>query len=133
MQNPQTIPLMKPKSSSTILVVEDDAAIRHFMFDYFSEYYTVVSAVHGADALEKLRLMTELPCIVFLDLMMPIMNGWQFLDVIHNENLLPGVRIVVMTAAAKSEVPHNVSFVEKPMDLLAIEKFCEASCQVKFD
>ena len=63
---------------ATILLVEDEPAIREVMEAVLqAEGYGVVSAGNGADALDVLRDGLR-PGMIILDLMMPVMDGWQF-------------------------------------------------------
>jgi CheY-like chemotaxis protein len=80
-----------------LLVIDDDATIRE-MLDLMlaSEGFSVVSAPHGAAAL---ALLDEFrPHVVLLDMKMPVMDGWQFLEQYCRR---PGHRapVVVLTAA----------------------------------
>ena len=69
---PPTLP------ASVILLVEDEASIREVMEEVLrAEGYGVVCADNGADALATLRGGLR-PCMIILDLMMPVMDGWQF-------------------------------------------------------
>jgi CheY-like chemotaxis protein len=70
--SPPTLP------AGVILLVEDEASIREVMEAVLrAEGYGVVCADNGAVALETLRSGLR-PCIIILDLMMPVMDGWQF-------------------------------------------------------
>jgi CheY-like chemotaxis protein len=72
--NPST-PALPP---AVILLVEDEPAIREVIEAVLeSEGYRVVSTVNGADALDVLRGGLR-PCMIILDLMMPVMDGWEF-------------------------------------------------------
>lgn len=122
---------MAEERTSTILVVEDDPDIRSSFVQFFEPDYDVVTAENGQIALDKVRQMLTKPCIVFLDLMMPVMNGWDFLKAVEHEGLLPGVEIVLITAAQASKVPKNITFLPKPFSLYSIEDFCKASCTIK--
>ena len=63
-----------------ILVVEDDPEVRSAIRMVLeAEAYEVAESGDGADALVKLRA-TPQPSLILLDLMMPGMNGWQFMD-----------------------------------------------------
>jgi len=69
---PPTLPL------GAILLVEDEDAVREVIETVLREEgYEVLSARHGSEALEVLRRGFR-PCIIILDLMMPVMDGWQF-------------------------------------------------------
>lgn len=100
-----------------VLVVDDDHDIRE-MIRMALEYegYEVVVAEHGRAALEKLSSMSR-PCLILLDLMMPVMNGFMFLDAQRADPRLADLPIVVISAYAH-RVPAGVAgFVPKPLDL----------------
>lgn len=67
-------------AAGPILVVEDDPGMRDAVVELLEgEGYAVRFAANGRQALELLARM-EPPTLILLDLMMPIMDGWQFLD-----------------------------------------------------
>lgn len=104
----------------TILVVEDDEGtsfgLSHFLE---TEGYNVLLAENGAVALEILK-KHSLPQLILLDMMMPVMNGWQFASefAAKFDHRVP---IVVMTAAADAEQRaidiQASAWIEKPFDL----------------
>lgn len=118
-------------NNSTVLIVEDNEDIADILKQHLSEKYDVVHAFNGLEALEMIRAMKRVPCRVFLDLMMPVMDGWEFLKRVEAEGLLPGVSIVIVTAAHSSRIPKNITFLSKPFSFEAIENFCLESCSVK--
>jgi|SRR5579859_3541277 len=80
-----------------ILVVDDDPGIRRVLGDLFvGEGYQVSEAADGAGALECLRAVH--PDVVVLDLMMPNMNGWEFVQRCPRGAGCRTLPIVVMTA-----------------------------------
>jgi CheY-like chemotaxis protein len=82
-----------------VLVVDDDEPLRRSLCDSLEdEGYRVVGAANGAEALEYLRRAAERPCVIFLDLMMPVMNGWQFLGLQKGDPGLSAIPVVVITA-----------------------------------
>jgi CheY-like chemotaxis protein len=108
---------------ATILLVDDDLDIRESIRDVLEEEgYSVLAAANGAEALEALPALRP-PCVVLLDLMMPVMDGWQFLEEARNRGLLKNVPVVVLTASREFAVPTGASeLVRKPVgldDLLA--------------
>ena len=103
-----------------ILVVDDDPAIRDVVADILEiSDYPVDTAVNGAEALEKIR--RERPAAVLLDLMMPVMNGWEFLRACRKEPPCAHVPVVVMSAARDaSNVVDELgaqAFLPKPFEL----------------
>jgi CheY-like chemotaxis protein len=107
-------------AASYVLVVDDDPAIRGLVGDALrSEGYAVDLAAHGREALEAMR--ARRPATVVLDLMMPVMDGFSFMEACHLEQLCDGVPIVVISAVHDalqriSEVPVHAC-VAKPFDL----------------
>ena len=83
--------------ASYVLVVDDDPAIRGLVADALrSEGYTVDLAAHGKEALDAMR--ARRPATVVLDLMMPVMDGFSFMEACHREQLCNDVPIVVISA-----------------------------------
>jgi len=84
-----------------VLVVDDDTDIRTSLCELLEhEGYRVASAANGQEALARLG-QGELPCVILLDLMMPIMDGWEFRERQQDDPRLAGVPVVVITAAGK--------------------------------
>lgn len=110
---------MEPElKHSQILIVEDDVDIRDTLQEVLqSEGYNVHTTINGLEALNWLRSNEQLPCIVLLDLMMPVMNGWQFLDAARADPVLSKVPVVVVSAVADlRSVPTGVHYVRKPIN-----------------
>src|SRR5438105_13013717 len=80
-----------------VLVVDDDPAIRGLVGDALREEgYAVDLAAHGREALDAMR--ARRPATVILDLMMPVMDGFSFIEQCHRERLCVDVPIVVIAA-----------------------------------
>jgi CheY-like chemotaxis protein len=83
----------------TVLVVEDELELREMMRDSLQlNGYTVVTAEDGQDALSKISDIEHL-CLVILDLLMPVMNGWDFLAKMRQRVELAAVPVVVHSSA----------------------------------
>jgi two-component system, chemotaxis family, chemotaxis protein CheY len=79
-------------------VVEDDDAIRGVVSDLLREDgYEVYEAINGADAMEQLD--ERRPDLIVLDLMMPVMDGWQFVEQFRQKSFSSEVPIVVTSAS----------------------------------
>jgi len=90
----------KLSSARTVLVVDDDQSIREALGDILGILgYNVEVACDGAQALECLRQGCD-PFIIFLDLGMPVMDGWQFRQELLKEPRFAATRVVVITAAS---------------------------------
>lgn len=83
-----------------VLVVDDDEAIRRALVDFLlDEGFRVESAQNGLEALDWLRVQADgESCVVLLDLMMPIMNGEEFLAQRAADGDLAKIPVVVITA-----------------------------------
>jgi CheY-like chemotaxis protein len=83
-----------------ILVVDDDDTIRSLWTTVLQRAgHQVMSASNGQEALNYLRQIQSLPNLILLDLMMPMMDGWQFLKERKQEALLASVPVIVISAA----------------------------------
>ena len=113
---------------SYVLVVDDDPAIRGLVGDALrDEGFAVDLAAHGREALDAMR--ARRPATVVLDLMMPVMDGFSFIEACHREQLCVDVPIVVITAVQDAlrrinEVPVHAC-VAKPFDLAELVRTVE--------
>ncbi len=102
-----------------VLVVEDDESIRATLAELLvDEGAEVATAVHGRDALHTLRSATALPDLILLDLMMPVMDGWEFRIEQRNDVALAGIPLIAMSAdmSAKARAIAADAYVRKPID-----------------
>src|SRR5215471_6803603 len=82
----------------TVLIVEDNAEIRESLSDALEdEGYTVVTATNGQEGLDRLRKM-ESPCLILVDLLMPVMNGSEFISALRATDVLTTLPVVIVTA-----------------------------------
>jgi two-component system, chemotaxis family, chemotaxis protein CheY len=103
-----------------ILVVDDDETVREAITETLElEGYRVDSAADGLQALEKVK--TAAPDAIVLDLMMPVMDGFTFLEQCRRDELCPGTPIVVTSAvhqlAKTASALHVDACLAKPFDL----------------
>jgi CheY-like chemotaxis protein len=86
----------------TILVVDDDDDIRETVaLALTDDGYDVRLAVNGRDALDKLAAMSAgEPCLVLLDLTMPVMTGLEMLGVLLADGRVPGLPVIVVSSQA---------------------------------
>jgi CheY-like chemotaxis protein len=104
--------------SGVVLIVDDDADIRDAVREVLQdEGYATVEASQGREALELLRRAEVKPDLLLLDLMMPMMDGWQLRARLREDPTLVAIPIVIMTAHAG--VLRAVTNVEPPTPVLA--------------
>ena len=114
-------------SPRTILIVEDDVDIRESLRDAFEdEGYLVRSAENGLEGLAAMR-QPEPPCVVVLDLIMPVMTGNELYAAMQADPALSNIPVIVSTSDP-SRAPTGVLIIKKPIDvramLSAIERLC---------
>jgi CheY-like chemotaxis protein len=117
--------------SLTVLVVEDDREIRESVVDVLeAEGYRVVSAPNGKEGLARLREM-EKPCLILLDLMMPVMSGGEFLGLVRKDEALAAIPVVIVSAWPNETAQlagATQGYVKKPIALetllATVSRFC---------
>ncbi|HEX3476226.1 MAG TPA: response regulator [Kofleriaceae bacterium] len=108
-----------------VLIVDDDPDLLDVTsFVIENEGMAVETARNGQEALALIGT-GRLPALVLLDLMMPVMNGWEFLAAVANDPLLHELPVVVLTAAERAEVPGALAVLSKPMDLKELLRIVE--------
>ncbi len=118
------------RERSRVLIVEDDDLLRDTLSELLAEAgYAVAEARHGGEALRKLSAGLN-PDLILLDLMMPVMDGCQFLRATQSDPALALTPIVVLSAASRNEeaLAGVVAFLPKPCDdrrlLQAVSRWC---------
>ena len=104
--------------SRDILVVDDDADLRETLQLLLDDSgYGVTAVSSGQAALDRLKAGAR-PSLILLDLMMPEMNGWQFLERAQADAVLDGIPVVIMTAhrAADRLPAPSRQVLHKPFD-----------------
>jgi CheY-like chemotaxis protein len=120
-----------------ILIVDDDEDIRETLRDALTfEGYEAVTTNNGAEALKYLQQSTILPGLIILDLMMPVMDGSKFIEVINAEYKETLAKIPLILATAKgshtnvsnSELAHER--IKKPIELDDLYSIVNKYCSV---
>jgi CheY-like chemotaxis protein len=115
-----------------VLVVDDDYAVLDSIRDVLEdEGYEVLLAANGLEALKELRKGTR-PCLILLDLMMPVMNGWEFREEQLQDGGLAAIPTIIVTAHNRAEESaaelKAASCIRKPVRpetlLKTVEKYC---------
>jgi len=112
-----------------ILVVEDNKEIQDSLKVALEvEGYNVFTADNGKEGLEALNKMPT-PCMILLDLMMPVMNGWEFVEEISKDIMLSSIPVVVVSAFGdKKGTPKTEGYIQKPVDLDALLSTVSKHC-----
>lgn len=124
------------KKCNSILIVEDEKGIQEILkIALEMEGYQVFTADNGKEGLDLLPKMVT-PCLILLDLMMPVMNGWEFAEAISKDMTLATIPMVIVTAYGdRAEKIPSKGVLKKPIDLEALLKivneWCEQWCNGK--
>ncbi|MDB4971147.1 MAG: response regulator [Myxococcales bacterium] len=109
--------MMDDPCKRIVLVVDDDEDIRESVsYALADEGYDVVTAKDGREAITILR-STPRPCVVLLDLMMPVMTGWQVVEWVRADRTLSDLPVVVVSAVAATAPAAATCVLQKPVAL----------------
>ena len=113
-----------------VLIVEDDADLRDMMAQLLNlEGFNSATVANGREALEYLQ-ESDRPDVILLDLMMPVMDGWEFRRRQQADPSVSGVPVIVLSAldpTRAADVNAN-AFLKKPLDfdrlLALVRSYC---------
>ena len=110
-----------------ILVVEDDDGVRDTMTAALvDEGYHVEGASSGQQALDFLA--RQRPCMIFLDLMMPGIDGWEVFRRLQADATLADIPVCIMTAVPHKAPRGATSVLPKPVGLQSVLDLLSAYC-----
>ena len=116
---------------ATILIVDDDAEIRQALTETLEGAgYEVAAARNGAQALDWLH-RAPAPCLILLDLMMPVMDGYEFLEKQKLDPALASIPVVVITAGRRIAGPKMLDVADvllKPFALGRLKSVVRQYC-----
>jgi CheY-like chemotaxis protein len=107
-----------------VLIVEDDTDLRETLADLLqAEGYRTAEAANGREALARLQQVGP-PCLILLDLMMPVMNGWEFREQLRQDPALAATPVAILTgvrnSADQAAALDAVGYFQKPLDFDAL-------------
>lgn len=109
------------QSARTVMVVDDDADMRDAVVEILADAgFRAIAAGNGQEALEMLLGADERPSLILLDLMMPVLDGWQFCAAQQRDPALADVPVVLMSAGAaptQGEISGVAAVVQKPFEI----------------
>jgi CheY-like chemotaxis protein len=116
---------------ATILIVDDDPDISEALTEALeASGYEVAAAKNGVQALDWLR-RSPAPCLILLDLMMPVMDGYEFLEQQKRDPKLASVPVVVITAGRRIAGPKMIDVADvllKPFALGRLKSVVQQYC-----
>jgi CheY-like chemotaxis protein len=123
---------MRPATAHCpILIVEDDADLREMMAQLLSlEGFQAATVANGSEALQYLHNGHVKPDVILLDLMMPVMDGWEFRRKQQADPAFADVPVIVLSALDQSRAAdvQAEAFLKKPLDfdrlLQLVRQYC---------
>lgn len=114
-----------------VLVVDDCEDIREMLRDFLEEEgYRVVTAKNGADALLRLEEFETgtLPCLMLVDLLMPVMDGVELIHRLRQSARFAPVPVLVISAASTVDPPPGTRLLPKPVGPMKILQEVRDAC-----
>ena len=115
-----------------VVIIEDDSDLRDAMLAFVAaQGWKVSGAADGHEALAHLA-RGEVPCVIFLDLMMPGMDGWRFMDELRVRPNLHAIPIVVISGYGTLDGVRSlgaVDYLRKPFHITRVVEVVEALCR----
>ena len=110
--------MQRPK---LVLVVDDQEINRDSLGLILEDDYEILYAENGKEALEQMYERADDMSLVLLDLMMPVMNGFDVLETVQHDERLSYIPIIVLTAEKSAELQAlqmgAADFITKPFDM----------------
>jgi CheY-like chemotaxis protein len=116
----------------SVLIVDDDPDIREVLAETLEvRGFDVVTAANGADALAVLRDISVRPSVILLDLMMPIMDGYGFLEQWRRDPALASIPLAVVTAGHgvdDARLGERLPIIPKPFNVPHLVRSIHSLC-----
>ena len=115
-----------------VLVVEDNTDVRETLMELLESHgYQALGAEHGQEALDKIQNLPEPPCMIVLDLMMPVMDGRAFRQEQLKDPKMSQIPVVVVSAY--DSIPYRKeldasAYLRKPLDLRELLRLVDRYC-----
>ena len=119
------------ESQCPVLIVEDDEDLRDMMAQMLTiEGFAAATVANGREALDYLHGTTK-PHVILLDLMMPVMDGWEFRRRQQADPELAPVPVIVLSALdqARAAPVDATAFLKKPLDFDRLLELVRSHCR----
>jgi CheY-like chemotaxis protein len=116
---------VEPSTGPLVLLIDDEGSVRESIAEALrSEGYDVVALPHGRAALDYLESAPVLPSVILLDLVMPVMDGWEFLRQQSRAPRFADVPVVLVSAqadrAGAQQLQRLAGYIQKPVRLASL-------------
>ena len=126
-ETPIVIPTSTDATKQNILIVEDNFSLRQYLEMVLNPYFNVYTAENGAIGLKKLK--EEVFSFIISDVMMPVMDGFEFLEKVKNEPKYQNIPMVMLTA--KADISNKLQALRLGVDDYLLKPFEEEELLVR--
>lgn len=102
-----------------VLVIDDEKEIRELLNDFLSDRYEIAEAANGQEAIELMRI--RMPVIIICDIIMPVMNGVEFVKTMKQQELTRHIPIILLST--KGTVENQIEGLEVGADAYLSKPF----------
>ena len=107
------------RDKPSLLIIDDEPNFQTFLSDLLQPYYVIDKAFNGQEGLEK--TLERIPDMIVMDVMMPLMNGYELCDKIKNDPRTCHIPVVMLTA--KSNVSEHIQGMNSGADIYISKPF----------
>lgn len=113
-----------------ILIVDDSEMNREILTEMLADEYEIYEAANGNEAVTFLTEHNTEIALVLLDMIMPVMNGLEVLDIMNKNGWLTDLPVIMISSEDSPEVTHKAyelgvtEFIPRPFDALIVKKRC---------
>ncbi|WP_215222643.1 hybrid sensor histidine kinase/response regulator [Echinicola shivajiensis] len=132
---------ISPKSNtdvkSSVVVIDDNTELRNYVIEFLSDQYKVYGAENGKEGLELCRKIKPVLCVV--DVMMPLMDGFEFVNALKSDEKISHTAVVLLTALGENEnriKGYKVGvdgYIVKPFDPSLLKSRIDNIIKIRFD
>lgn len=112
-------PKKNDSSNKTLLIIDDEKAIHDDLQQAFeNENYNVIHAYNGEDGIAMARKYK--PDVITLDVIMPMMDGWEVLSILKSETTIRDIPVILLTIASEEDLGFALGandYIKKPIDI----------------
>lgn len=120
------IKFMKDIGKSTIMIIDDDKMTCNLIKKVFENKYNIILVHNGMEAIEFLKKTSDNICCVFLDLIMPVLDGFGVLDYLNDHNYLSKIPVIIISGNYDKETRNRAysyriaDMLEKPFNVQVV-------------
>lgn len=107
------------QKSGLVMVIDDESEIRNLLFDVLHEKYEIIQAANGSEAIELMKI--RVPRVIVCDIIMPVMNGIEFVRIMKSQELTRHIPIVLLST--KNSIENQIQGIEIGADVYLNKPF----------